>query len=84
MCRPSKSGSLESAWLSNVRCCEGGIQLPGILVRGYAVFPVKLRPVSQAVKPVRKLPVFALLIAISITLILFTTVLVITQRLLGL
>lgn len=78
-----RAAGIEPTWLSDVRCCEG-VQLPGILVRGYAVFPVKLRPVSQAVKPVRKLPVFALLIAISITLILFTTVLVITQRLLGL
>ena len=38
------SAGIEPTWLSDVRCCEG-VQLLGILVRGYAIFPIK-RPVN--------------------------------------
>ena len=35
-----RAAGIEPAWLSDVRCCEG-VQLLGILVRGYAIFPIK-------------------------------------------
>lgn len=41
-----RAAGFEPAWLSDIKCREGATALTN-LVRGYAVFPVKLRPVSH-------------------------------------
>ena len=41
-----RAAGFEPAWLSDIKCRDGATALTN-LVRGYAVFPIKLRPVSR-------------------------------------